>query len=145
MRERDVAAWCAVQDAKLEVAGRLLAALKMGHGKARILRATYDGLEWIAAPRAAGDEAELVEDLAAGLHPNEMELLRNAGLEIFIPRSCVRCTSKDAVLRTDIRVGARIRFEASLCPGCTDTLVVLVRPFLKEVPEDKRGPRSIIL
>lgn len=139
----------AVEDTKLPSGGRVTAIVRFNANWFGIIRAIFDGMGWEVMPRAANDEGALAI-VKKGLHPLEAEHME---IEQFFEMRhdwvCQRCGSGDSdttdVIPTEVRIGVKLKFSATLCGACSNALVSLVRPFLKEVPLDDQGPRSIIV
>jgi len=144
-----VIAYVATEDPKASFGGRVTALVRFSENWFGVIRAVFDGMEWEAMPRCANDEGALVV-VVKGLHPAEAEAMKiETCYGVTHDWVCQRCGSKDSdtadVVPTEVRIGVKLKFSATLCGACSNALVSLVRPFLKEVPLDDQGPRSIIV
>jgi len=139
-----VLAYVASEDPVIPLRGRMTAVVRFDDGVTLgIIRATYDGMRWEAMPRAAGDEGT-IEAVVKGLHPVEAKFLK-LDVQFSACQHCGTSATHDDVIPTEVRIGVKLKFNAWLCGTCSNVLVSLVRPFLKEVPPDDDGPRSIIV
>lgn len=147
-----VLAHVAAADSKASFGGRVTALVRFSDETFGVVRVVFNGAEWEAVPRCANDEGSLATAWK-GIHPAEAEAMKIEDIQDFYAVThdwtCQRCGSKDSdtadIVPTEVRIGVKLKFAAVLCGACSNALVSLVRPFLKEVPTDDQGPRSIIV